>query len=102
MISNGGGLFHPPGGTGGWENDLRYSAPKEAVLGVQKLRHNQATYGIDADRIVVQGDSTGSGAMSAPAYWPDQADPTKSDHRQASSRVFAAILNIGQFDWGLL
>lgn len=98
--STGGGLFHPPGGTGGWEDDLRYSAPKECVLAVQKLRFGAATYGIDAARIVVAGDSTGSGAMSAPAYWPDQADASKADHRQASSRVLAAILNIGQFDWG--
>ena len=100
MTSIGGGLFHPPGTTG-WDADTRYSSCKESVLAVQLLRHNSSTYGIDASKIVVQGDSTGSGAMGAPATWADQADAGQTDHRQASSRVLGAMLNVGQYDWGL-
>ena len=98
--SPGRGIFHPPG-TAGWEDELRYSAQKEAVLAVQLVRERAATWGLDPDRIVVEGGSSGGGAFSAPAFWPEQADPSKSDHRRQSSRVRGMRLRIPQTDWKL-
>lgn len=98
--SNGRGIFHPPG-TAGWADDLRYSAQKEAVLAVQLLRERAGTWGVDADRIVVEGGSSAGCAFVAPAFWPDQADPSKDDHRRQSSRVRAMRLRIPQTDWKL-
>lgn len=99
-FSIGGGLFHPPGTTG-YLDDLRYSAPKESVLAVQLLKHNAIAWSLDPEKIIVKGNSTGAGAMGAPASWPNQADASKSDHRQQSSYVLGAMLGVGQYDWGL-
>ena len=98
--SNGRGLFHPPGTTG-WTDDLRYSAQKEAILSVQLARHRASTWGIDASKIVVQGGSSGSVAFCAPAFWPDQADGSKSDHRQQSSRVLGFMAEAAQHSFAI-
>lgn len=98
--STGRGIFHPPG-TAGWSDDLRYSAQKEAVLSVQLVRERAAIWGLDPDRIIVEGGSSGGGAFCCPAFWPNQADPSKSDHRRQSSRVRGMRLRIPQTDWKL-
>jgi len=96
--SPGRGLFHPPG-TAGWEDDTRYSSPKEAILGVQLTRFRAEAWSLDADRICLDGQSSGSVTMAAPAFWEDQRDPGKNDHRSQSSRVRAVRLRQNQSDW---
>ncbi len=98
--SNGRGLFHPPQ-TAGWDDDLRYSGQKEAILAVQLIRERAGTWGVDPNRIMVDGLSAGSVAVACPTFWPDQGDATKTDHRRQSSRVLAARLGISQTDFGI-
>jgi len=98
VTSNGRGLFHPPG-TSGWADETRYSAPKEAVLAVQMVRERAQVWGANPDKIVVEGFSSGSVAFSAPAFWPDQADPSETDHRRHSSRVLGVKFGIWQTDF---
>jgi phage gp46-like protein len=98
--SIGRGIFHPPG-TAGWLDETRYSAQKEAVLAVQLIRENASAWGIDPDRLVVEGGSSSGCAFMSPAFWPDQADPTKTDHRRQSSSVRGMRLRIPQTDWKL-
>lgn len=98
--SNGRGIFHPPG-TVGWADDLRYSAQKEAVLAVQLTRDRSSVWGLDPNRIMLDGSSSGATAMQASAFWPDQADAAKADHRRQSSRVRGIRMKIPQTDWYL-
>lgn len=98
--SNGRGLFHPPG-TDGWDDELRYSAPKEGVLAVQKAHQMADTWGINADKIIVQGRSSGSVAFTIAVFDEDHADPSKADHRAFSSRVYGYKFAICQVDWSI-
>ncbi len=100
ITSNGRGLFHQPG-TAGWNDDTRYSGYKEAILAAQLIRHHAKAIGIDASRMIFDGQSTGSSVAAAPAFWADQADGSKADHRAASSRILGVRMRIGQADWSL-
>jgi len=96
--SPGRGLFHPSG-TAGWSSVTKYSGPKEAVLAVQMVRERASVWGANPGKIVVEGYSAGSVAFTAPAFWPDQADPSQTDHRRHSSRVLGVKFGIWQTDF---
>ncbi len=97
-VSPGRGLFHPPG-TAGWDDNTRYSSLKEGVLGVQLTRFRADAWSLNADRIILDGQSSGSVTMAAPAFWPDQRDPSKNDHRSVSSLVYGIRPRQNQSDW---